>query len=285
MTTDQTPARDRLFALIASIPGSGTVDWCGPARALLDEIAAAVSVPPPADQTAPRDRIAEALYAHNHPGWATRYSDLDQDERDTYLARADAVLAVLPEQTDRAADTFAVIRPQTLTALASHIDARSVAILRPESQTYAEWQTMAALLRRVAAEEQPAAGCWCGHPQDRHWAGSTRMTFPDGCHDCRGWNGAHAYGQELPWADDKPDAERAAVGEQPETQETRLVELHVRYRVQLRHEGDADWKPSHPSLDYEDREDADESAALSRELYPRREYRVVIRTTTITEQP
>ncbi|MFC4506669.1 MULTISPECIES: hypothetical protein [Streptomyces] len=34
-------ARDRLFALIASIPGSGTVDWCDPARALLDEIAAA----------------------------------------------------------------------------------------------------------------------------------------------------------------------------------------------------------------------------------------------------
>ena len=30
-------AADRLFALIASIPGSGTVDWCGPARALLDE--------------------------------------------------------------------------------------------------------------------------------------------------------------------------------------------------------------------------------------------------------
>lgn len=44
-----------------------------------------------------------------------------------------------------------------------------------------------------------ASGCWCGHPKDRHWSGATNMTFPDGCHDCRGWNGAHAYSQELPW--------------------------------------------------------------------------------------
>ncbi|MET8080062.1 hypothetical protein [Streptomyces sp. NPDC005303] len=48
------------------------------------------------DRAALRDRIAEALYRHNHPGWATRYADLDRDERDTYLGRADAVLAVLP---------------------------------------------------------------------------------------------------------------------------------------------------------------------------------------------
>jgi hypothetical protein len=45
-------------------------------------------------------------------------------------------------------------------------------------------------------------GCWCGHPKDRHWSGATHMTFPDGCHDCSGWNGAHSYGQELPWATD-----------------------------------------------------------------------------------
>lgn len=50
-----------------------------------------------------RDRIAEALYAHSHPGWATRYTDLDRDERDTYLARASAVLAALPTAADRAA--------------------------------------------------------------------------------------------------------------------------------------------------------------------------------------
>lgn len=43
------------------------------------------------------------------------------------------------------------------------------------------------------------AGCWCGHPEHRHYTGNTRMTFPDGCKDCRGWDGAHTYGQEPPW--------------------------------------------------------------------------------------
>ncbi|WP_121711616.1 hypothetical protein [Streptomyces sp. E5N91] len=56
------------------------------------------------DQTTPlRDRIAAALYDHSHPGWAISFPDLDQDQRDTYLARADAVLAVLPAPVDRAA--------------------------------------------------------------------------------------------------------------------------------------------------------------------------------------
>lgn len=55
------------------------------------------------DRAELRDRIAEALYAHSHPGWATRYTDLDRDERETYLARASAVLAVLPSPVDRGA--------------------------------------------------------------------------------------------------------------------------------------------------------------------------------------
>jgi len=65
-------------------------------------------------------------------------------------------------------------------------------------------QTQAAPVQHAPAE----AGCWCGHAADRHWAGATDMTFPDGCHDCPGWNGAHAYGQELPWLpeDDGPAA-------------------------------------------------------------------------------
>jgi hypothetical protein len=50
-----------------------------------------------------RDRIAAALYDHSHPGWAISFPDLDQEQRDTYLARADAVLAVLPAPVDRAA--------------------------------------------------------------------------------------------------------------------------------------------------------------------------------------
>lgn len=51
--------------------------------------------------------------------------------------------------------------------------------------------------------------CWCSHPKARHWHdASGRMTFPDGCHDCQGWNGAHAYGRELPWLPEDDDATR-----------------------------------------------------------------------------
>jgi hypothetical protein len=61
--TEQTaPARDRLFALIASIPGSGSVDWCRPARALLDEIAAV-----PAGQAPATDQTAPAVWIDGHP--------------------------------------------------------------------------------------------------------------------------------------------------------------------------------------------------------------------------
>jgi hypothetical protein len=51
--TDRADLRARLFALIASIPGSGTFDWCSPARALLDEYAAAV-LPASLDRAAVR---------------------------------------------------------------------------------------------------------------------------------------------------------------------------------------------------------------------------------------
>jgi hypothetical protein len=60
-------AADRLFALIASIPGSGTVDWCSPARALLDEIAAAPEAAPPTGQER-RDRYAQALLGPDAAG-------------------------------------------------------------------------------------------------------------------------------------------------------------------------------------------------------------------------
>ncbi len=59
---------------------------------------------PATDRAGLREQIAEALYRHSHPGWATRYADLDRDERDTYLGRADAVLPLLPAFADRAAE-------------------------------------------------------------------------------------------------------------------------------------------------------------------------------------
>lgn len=65
-------------------------------------------------------------------------------------------------------------------------------------------------LRRLADETATTqTGCWCGHPEDRHWTGATNMPFSDGGHDCRGWNGAHSYGQELPWL---PEGDEPAAG-------------------------------------------------------------------------
>lgn len=88
MNDHTSPARDRFFALIASIPGSGSVEWCGPARALLDEITAVSAVRPPAtDRTALREQIA-ALF--RHPPGRERLGDATPGEI------ADAVLAVLP---------------------------------------------------------------------------------------------------------------------------------------------------------------------------------------------
>ncbi|MFI9598883.1 hypothetical protein ACIHCX_03210 [Streptomyces sp. NPDC052043] len=95
MTEQPTPPRDRLFALIASIPGSGTVNWCDEARALLDEIATPpAAVQPPADRAALRDRIAEALTG----AYLTA-----PDDSAIMDHCADAVLAVLPEPVDRPA--------------------------------------------------------------------------------------------------------------------------------------------------------------------------------------
>ena len=179
-------------------------------RAVLPTLDAAVVAPPPATRADARDRIAEALYAHNHPGWATRYTDLDQDERDTYLARADAVLAVLPPPADRAAvlrEAIARVRriPVQCTGLTG-----PVWFGQGWKDAISEFEEIAERVadedeRRMADEAQQhpdtgTPGCWCGHAEDRHWKDqSGRMTFPEGCHDCQGWNGAHGYGQELPW--------------------------------------------------------------------------------------
>jgi hypothetical protein len=100
---------------------------------------ASAAVVPAADRAALRDRIAEAVQRCAEEG-NVRYQHI-----------ADAVLSVLPAPADRAAEELAAVRPQTLTALAAHVDARAVAILRPDSETYAEWQIVAGLLRRLAA--------------------------------------------------------------------------------------------------------------------------------------
>jgi hypothetical protein len=73
-----------------------TYDESAAATLAFAQMLPAVSPPLATDRATLHDRIADALYAHSHPGWATRYADLDRDERETYLARASAVLAVLP---------------------------------------------------------------------------------------------------------------------------------------------------------------------------------------------
>ncbi|MEV4041494.1 hypothetical protein [Streptomyces sp. NPDC049744] len=144
--TDQTTPRDRLFALIASIPGSASVDWCDDARALVDEIATP-SAPLPADEA--RTRLLQALDAsycqalgHTPEGLLAAYEasrtqtvdpaalrdpitqalavaegwqfadgsdlyDLPERERMRYRDSTDAVLAVLPATTNHDTDTSA----------------------------------------------------------------------------------------------------------------------------------------------------------------------------------
>jgi len=86
--------------------------------------------------------------------------------------------AVLPAPVDRAA-VFAGVRPQTLTAIASHLDARAVAILRPDSETYGEWQAVVAELRQLAA----------GTPQPETQAAAVLLSSPcDACRHTLNWH-------------------------------------------------------------------------------------------------
>ncbi|NUS22709.1 MAG: hypothetical protein HOV92_00575 [Streptomyces sp.] len=66
MTTDSTaPAADRLFALISSIPGSASMDWCDTARALLDEVRSEATPDPRTFEDGGVNDI-RALYALQH---------------------------------------------------------------------------------------------------------------------------------------------------------------------------------------------------------------------------
>lgn len=98
------PPRDRLFALIASIPGSGTFDWCSPARALLDEIEAAA--PPAADRA---DELAKhvtraifALKSPAPPGSEHYRSGWDDGLEAAIDAARDAVLRRVADEAQQA---------------------------------------------------------------------------------------------------------------------------------------------------------------------------------------
>ncbi|MBM7088099.1 hypothetical protein JTP67_05935 [Streptomyces sp. S12] len=116
-------------------------------RAALDRVSSAV-VAPPTDQTALRDRIAEALMRWAERGNSPQYAAMRRPEtvRANAYSRADAVLAVLPT-TDRAA------------VLRDAIDLAREEAHRLEEEVGIEAargaRCVAYLLRKRLAKEQP----------------------------------------------------------------------------------------------------------------------------------
>jgi hypothetical protein len=109
------------------------------------------NLPEPADQTALRDRIAEALMRWTERGDSPQYAAMRRPEtvRANAYSRADAVLAVLPP-TDRAA----VLREASalLHQRASSIDALSSSDFGEEARAVGELAEAAETLRRMADE-------------------------------------------------------------------------------------------------------------------------------------
>ncbi|MFH9574254.1 hypothetical protein ACH4MG_27400 [Streptomyces sp. NPDC017454] len=200
----------------------------------------------PADQGALRDRIAAAIWERQNPG--RRWADCEHPWGADAEADADAVLAVLPSPVDQAAvlreeaDRIDATRAHFPIAVQNGITWATAELRRhaaecPECGTTAACNGGPCPLRRRADETAATdTGCWCGHAEHRHWTDAPSMTFPNGCHDCRGWDGAHVYGQDLPWVPEQLAAgahqpglrerHRAAwAALTPEQQAARLAEL------------------------------------------------------------
>ena len=212
MTTDQTAAHEVLARLLCAADahvhgnapweqlyttvGRGVQDgyrdaarWLLP-RMTVATVPAAAPVPPPADRAALLDHIAKAVR-----------SVLPMSSSLTHDVVADAVLAVLPEQTDRAALPLTAVERQFLTFA---LDQAADEMALGDGFT-AEDEAALEKLRRVAAEEQPAPCAECGHPKAVHREGEDPVT-PGECSACLDDDARHDH--------------RPAVGEQPETQET-----------------------------------------------------------------
>ncbi|WP_333744087.1 hypothetical protein [Streptomyces ardesiacus] len=154
---------------------------------------------PPADRTALRDRIADALTEADGWVFAPGFKE-GSPTYQGYLKQADAVLAVLPAPADRTADTGGFelpgdteIRTAALREVEAALSERAERltgeyndsdILHEDgpAATVATWKRAAELVRRVAdetaaTETQAAAPvCICGHPEERH--------FEDVCQTC-----------------------------------------------------------------------------------------------------
>ncbi|KOG78736.1 MULTISPECIES: hypothetical protein [Streptomyces] len=110
---------------------------------------------------------ARAHFAHVHP------EQQISGHQGPWPVLADAAP---PAPADRA--VLPNVRPHTLTAIACHLDARSVAILRPESETYAEWQAVSAFLRALAADaaagvQPPTSEARCSYRLEHRRPGET----------------------------------------------------------------------------------------------------------------
>jgi hypothetical protein len=123
MTPDEYRAHRHLAAvrqIRAALPGLYATTGLRVEAALTEPAAVSAAVEPPADQTALRDRIAEALATAD--GWdiptGATMRDVSEELATHFRGLADAVLAVLPAPADRAtvlreaADQYAKLTDQ-----------------------------------------------------------------------------------------------------------------------------------------------------------------------------
>ncbi|MGW0920147.1 hypothetical protein ACWD3J_14155 [Streptomyces sp. NPDC002755] len=222
---------------------------------------AVVSVPPPADRATLREQIAAAMREHwlctvrdeadadgNLPcrcgDWREPGAEAD-DDNDWHSHMADAVLAVLPEQTDRAALTE--VR-KLVRRLAAHAEGFRDVLDDSDRDPWAKTvrADIAALTESVNQADEAAAPLSPDyeHPEcGFHWHGRDDMDIPmrDGqpvCPRCElrrlaaeqpteTQDGeAEALWDELHRRDNETDQPNAAETQEPETEEQR-VRAHV----------------------------------------------------------
>jgi hypothetical protein len=105
----------------------------------------------PADQAALRDRIAEALYAHDHPGHLVPLNETGMEP--AYRESADSVLAVLPASVDRAAvETAAPVKQRA--DLTDAEDPARIDRLRPEFFEHASVESIDSQIRRAQTQQR-----------------------------------------------------------------------------------------------------------------------------------
>ncbi|MBD9723481.1 hypothetical protein PV755_46535 [Streptomyces caniscabiei] len=143
-------------------------NYLSDAREVIALVQAAVV--PAADRAALRDRIADALYVHDHPGWRVPLREADVEP--VYQERAAAILSVLPAPADRAA-----VLEEAADKLAEFI-----ALHGPTSRTVAGWTGAEAFLRRMAVESavvDRVAAETEAHPAEHTWAAELHDPLAD----------------------------------------------------------------------------------------------------------